>query len=81
MSDCGMKDLLSGEENVILNSIDRLRVFYKKTREIEQLMMFIYYDLLKFIDLRRSEMNLFLWAIFTFETDECYRFRSDLTKA
>ena len=44
MSDCGMKDLLSGEENVILNSIDRLRVFYKKTREIEQLMMFIYYD-------------------------------------
>lgn len=27
------------------------------------------------------KMNLFLWAIFTFETDECYRFRSDLTKA
>lgn len=60
MSDCAMKDLLSGEENVILNSIDRLRAFYKKTREIEQLMMFIYYDLLKFIDVRRSEINLFL---------------------
>ena len=75
MSDCVMKDLLSGEENVTLNSIDCLRAFYKKTREIEQLMMFIYYDLLKFIDVRRSEMNLFLlWAIFTFETDECYRF-------
>lgn len=60
MSDCVMKDLLSGEENVILNSIDCLRAFYKKPREIEQLMMFIYYDLLKFIDVRRSEMNLFL---------------------
>lgn len=81
MSDCVMKDLLSGEENVRLNSIDCLRAFHKKPREIEQLMMFIYCDLLKFIDLRRSEMNLFLWAIFTFETDECYRFRSDLTKA
>lgn len=44
MSDCAMKDLLSGEENVALNSIDYLRAFYKKTREIEQLMMFIYYD-------------------------------------
>ena len=64
MSDCGMKDLLSGEENVRLNSIDCLRAFYKKTREIEQLMMFIYYDLLKFIDLRRSEMNLFLYGRF-----------------
>lgn len=64
MSDCVMKDLLSGEENVILNSIDCLRAFHKKPREIEQLMMFIYYDLLKFIDLRRSEMNLFLYGRF-----------------
>lgn len=44
MSDCVMKDLLSGEENVRLNSIDCLRAFHKKPREIEQLMMFIYYD-------------------------------------
>lgn len=82
MSDCGMKDLLSGEENVILNSIDCLRAVYKKTREIEQLMMFIYYDHFKIYrcpEIRNESVPL--WAIFTFETDECYRFRSDLTKA